>query len=80
MTVKVTAPAISARLDDHLQKHDDLYWPMLKNLDTVVLGEKHDNGICADVREIKAGYATMKSIGMAILIALLVNIVVAFVK
>jgi len=70
----------TSSLKDHLQKHEDVYWPMLKNLDTVVFGEKHDNGLCADMKEVKAGYASMKAIGIAILIALIGNILISFVK
>lgn len=77
---KITASIVSGRLDDHLQKHADVHDPMLRNLDSVVFGEKHDNGLCADVNEIKRGYATMRTIGIAILIALLGNILVTFIK
>jgi hypothetical protein len=77
---KITATLVNARQDDHEQKHADLLDPMLKNLDAVVFGEKHDNGLCADVKEIKNGYATMRSIGIAILIALLINVIVPLVK
>lgn len=74
------ATQTSGRVDDHLQWHEDVSNPMLKNLDIVTFGEKHDNGLCADVKEIKSGFATMKAIGIAILIALLTNVIVPFIK
>jgi hypothetical protein len=69
-----------AKLQDHLQKHDDYYDPAIKRNSVLLLGEKGDNGLCSAMKEIQNGYATMKYIGIAILIALLVNIIVPFVK
>ena len=67
-------------LKEHLQKHEQIIDPVLKNLEDVVFGPKKDDGLCADVREIKSGFTQMKAIGIAILIALITNIVVGFIK
>jgi hypothetical protein len=67
-------------LKEHLQKHEQIIDPVLKNLEDVVFGPKKDDGLCADVREIKAGYVQMRTIGIAILIALIGNIIIGFIK
>jgi len=67
-------------LKEHLQKHEAVYDRDLKYLNDVVFGPKKDDGLCSDVREIKAGYVQMKTIGIAILIALIGNIIIGFIK
>lgn len=70
----------TSTLKEHLQRHDQLFDPALKNLEDVVFGPKKDDGLCADVREIKAGYTQMKTIGIAIFIALIGNIILGIIK
>jgi hypothetical protein len=87
MVAKITAPYVNARVDEidddlknHITKHKDVYDPMLKNHDVVLFGEKHDDGICSDIGKIKDGYGTMKGIGIAILIALIANFIMYYIK
>ena len=77
---KVTAKEVANVMEDHLIKHGDVFDPMLKKHDYCLYGEKGDNGMVKDMNEVKAGYGTMKAIGIAIFIALLANIAVAFIK
>ena len=72
---RITTPIVKGMVEDHLQFHENRLDPKLHNHQIILFGEKGDNGMCADVRDIKRGYATMKSIGVAILITLLGNIV-----
>ena len=75
-----TKIGVAGRLDDHLQKHQDVYDPAIRNMEDVLFGPKKDDGMCADMREVKSGYATMKAIGVAILISLLANIILLTIK
>lgn len=70
----------TSTLKEHLQRHEQVLDKDLGDLRDVVWGPKRDDGLCADVREIKAGYLQMKSIGIAIFVALIINIVVGFIK
>lgn len=72
----MTAPT----LKEHLQKHKDVIDPAIETIQEVLFGKNRDNGLCADVREIKKGYQDIKAIGIAIIIALITNIVVALVR
>ena len=72
---RITAPKNKLVIDEHLRFHKIKLDPSLQNHQLILFGEEGDNGMCADVRDIKRGYATMKSIGVAILITLLGNIV-----
>jgi hypothetical protein len=81
MTVeRITAKHVNDRFEDHITKHRDVYDPMLKNHNEVLFGKNLDNGMCADVRDIKKGYETMRAIGVAILIALISNFILFAVK
>lgn len=64
-----------AELQSHLQRHSDKLDPKLHRHDIILFGEDGDSGIVADVKEVKRGYATMKTIGIAILTMLLGNII-----
>ena len=72
---KLTANKVMAELKDHLQYHELKLNPKVHNHQEILFGEKGDDGMCADVKEIKRGYTTMKSIGVAILITLLGNMI-----
>lgn len=74
---KITAPQVSAKLDDHLQKHEDVYYPMLKKHDKALFGADGDDGLCLDVKNM---ILTIKMVGIPILIALIINIVAGLIK
>ena len=80
VTSKITAPIVKAELDNHLDWHRDVGDKMLNRHDILLIGKDGGNGLCSDVKEIKNGYATMKGIGVAILIALISNIIILAVK
>ena len=73
--LKITAPVVMDKLCDHLTKHEDVYWPMLKSHEDVLFGEKKDDGICGDVREIMKGFKTIEKLGYAVIIAILLDFV-----
>ena len=75
MADRITTPQVKDMLDNHLQFHELKLNPKVHNHQEILFGEKGDDGMCADVKEIKRGYTTMKSIGVAILITLLSNII-----
>ena len=75
MADRITAPVVKELLDNHLQFHELKLNPKVHNHQEILFGEKGDDGMCADVKEIKRGYTTMKSIGVAILITLLGNMI-----
>ena len=77
---RVTAPKVMDALHDHLAFHQNKVDPKLHNHHVILFGEKGDGGMCADVREIKQGYATMKGIGVAILVTLLGNMILLVIK
>ncbi len=81
MTVeRITIKNVNDRFDDHITKHRDVYDPMLKSHNDMLFGKDLDDGLCADVRDMKKGYKTMEAIGIAILIALISNIILFVVK
>ena len=77
---KITASVVNAKLDDHLQRHVDVYDPMLKNHKDLLVGEKGDDGICGDIRLIKATIKRIENIETAIFLAVLTAIIVSLVK
>jgi hypothetical protein len=64
-------------LYDHIKKHDDVLDPMLKRHDNVLFGEKGDNGLCLEVKQLSN---SIKTIGIPILIALIITIIQNFIK
>ena len=72
-TERMTAPKVHSELCKHLQRHEDKLDSKLHRHDILLVGEDGNEGMVADVRDIKKGYATMKGIGLAILAALLGN-------
>jgi len=77
---RITAPKVMDIVEKHLQLHMDKIDPKVHNHQIILFGDKGDDGLCADVKEIKRGYATMKQIGIAIIIAIATNIIVQFIK
>lgn len=74
-TAKITAPKLMAVLDDHLTKHEDIFIPMLKKHEKTLYGPDGDDGLCFDVREIVNGFKTIKGVGIAVVIAIVVDLV-----
>jgi hypothetical protein len=75
MAVKITAPYVNDKLEEHIIKHNDVYWPMLKKHDELLVGPKGDDGICFDVREIVNGFKTIKNLGYAVITAIVIDTV-----
>lgn len=74
-TAKITAPKVMAVFDDHLTKHEDIFIPMLKKHEKTLYGPDGDDGLCFDVREIVNGFKTIKGVGIAVVIAIVVDLV-----
>lgn len=74
-TAKITAPKVMAVLDDHLTKHEDIFIPMLKKHEKTLYGADGDDGLCFDVREIVNGFKTIKGVGVAVVIAIVVDLI-----
>ena len=64
-------------LYEHIKKHEDVFDPMLKRHDQVLFGEKGDNGLCLEVKQLAN---SIKTIGIPILIALIITIIQNFLK
>jgi len=79
-TDRLTARIVKDALDDHLSFHALKLDPKVHNHHIILFDEKGDGGMCSDVKEIKRGYATMKGIGIAILITLLGNMIMLFIR
>lgn len=70
----------TSTLKEHLQRHEQVLDIDLNDLKNTVWGENRANGLCKDVSTIKEGYAQMKTIGIAILITLIGNIILGIIK
>lgn len=77
---RLTTAKVMSLLAGHLQYHENKLDSKIHNHQIILFGEKGDDGMCADVRDIKKGYSTMKGIGIAILITLIGNMVMLFAK
>jgi hypothetical protein len=75
MAVKITAPYVNDKLEEHIIKHNDVYWPMLKKHDELLVGPKGDDGICFDVKEIMKGFKTIEKLGYAVIVMILLDFV-----
>ena len=75
ITPRITAPYVNGKLDDHLTKHDDLYWPMLKRHDKTLYGPDGDDGLCFEVKQIVNGFKTIKNLGYAVIVAIVIDLV-----
>ena len=71
----VTAPIVNAKVEDHFTKHADVYDPLLKKHEELLLGEKGDNGICSDVKKIVDGFKDIKKLGYAVILAIVLDFV-----
>lgn len=53
---RITAPAVKRVLDEHLQRHELKIDPKLHNLQVVVFGERGDNGLNSEFKELRHCY------------------------
>lgn len=53
---RITAPMVNDRLDDHLSFHENKANPKLHNQSIILFGEKGDDGLVGDVRDLKHCY------------------------
>jgi hypothetical protein len=74
---KMTLQNIDIKIDQHLIDHKEKggYDEMIRQVRDTVYGKNLDDGLCADVKEVKKGYAKMMGIEIAILITLLANLI-----
>ena len=72
---KITAPYVNAKVEDHLTKHKDVYDKMLNQHDKTLYGPDGDNGMCFDVKEIMRGFKTIKNLGYAVILAIVLDFV-----
>ena len=73
-TQRITAPKVKGIVDDHLTRHKDVYDKLLNKHDVTLYGEKGDDGITYDVKEIVNGFKTIKGVGYAVLVTVAVDI------
>jgi iron-sulfur cluster repair protein YtfE (RIC family) len=66
--------------DDHIQKHDDVYVPMLRKHDRTLYGEHGDDGMVFDVKQIMRLYKKVDSLTAAVVVAIIVEIALRFLK
>jgi hypothetical protein len=78
-TERMTISRVYSKLCAHLEYHKNKIDSKMHNHHIILFGEKGDEGLVADMRDIKKGYATMKTIGVAILITLLGNMAMIWV-
>lgn len=60
---KITAGRVNDALKDHLQEHEQVLNPMLKNHQVLLVGEKGDNGLCFTTKEHEKRIADLEKIG-----------------
>lgn len=74
-TTRITATCVKEILDDHITKHKDVYDPMLKNHQVLLVGEKGDNGLVFSTKEIVNGFRTLKKIGIGVIVAIAADMI-----
>jgi len=74
--IRITASLIKGMQDDHLQKHEDVYDPMLKKHDKTLYGPDGDDGIVYDVKEIINGFKNIKNIGYVVIATVIADIII----
>ena len=77
---KITAPFVNGRVEDHITKHKDVYDKKLCRHEVALFGEHGNDGITFDVREIVNGFKTIKGVGYAVLVTIVVDIATRFIK
>lgn len=66
--------------DDHLQRHADVFDPLLKKHDRTLYGEHGDDGMVFDVKQIMRLYKKVDTLTAAVVVAILVEIALRFLK
>jgi len=79
-TQRITAPKVKGIIDDHVIRHIEVYDKLLYKHDTTLYGEKGDDGIAYDVRDIVNGFKTIKGVGYAVLVTIVVDIITRFIN
>lgn len=59
---RITAPKVMGELEKHLAYHENKLDPKLHNHHVILFGEKNDDGLCADVKELKDKVSNMDEI------------------
>ncbi len=60
---KITAKSVNESLKDHLQEHDQVLNPMLKNHRDLLVGEKGDNGLCFTSKDHEKRIVNLEKLG-----------------
>ena len=72
---RITAPLVLDKLDDHLQFHELKLNQKVHDHHVILFGEKGDDGICSDVKEIMKGFRTMERLGYALILMIALDLV-----
>jgi hypothetical protein len=77
----------SGCFEDHIQRHEDVFDPLLKKHDRALYGEHGDDGMVTTVAVMQEGYkdikkdvATVKALEWGIIVTLIVAIIMAFIN
>lgn len=62
-TTRITASKVNETLKDHLQEHAQVFNPMLKNHNDLLVGERGDNGLCFTAKDHEKRIADLEKIG-----------------
>lgn len=73
-TERITAPAVKKIIGDHLNKHTDVYDILINKHEKTLYGPDGDDGLCFDVREIVNGFKTIKNLGYAVILAIVLDL------
>lgn len=65
----------SAAFSTHIQEHTILLDPMLKNHEVILFGEKGDNGMVLQSKEIAKGFNTLRNLGYGLISAIIIDLV-----
>ncbi len=68
------------QFDDHLQKHHDVLDKTLQNHQEVLFGEKGDDGLVFDVKQIMTIKKDLNGLKWAVIAAAVIEIVLRFLK
>lgn len=60
---KITAGRVNDALKDHLQEHEQVLNPMLKNHQVLLVGEKGDNGLCFTSKDHEKRIVNLEKVG-----------------
>lgn len=66
---------IEDEFGNHIQRHEDVFGPMLVRHDIILFGEKGDNGLVLQSKEIARGFDTLRNLGYAVITAIILDLV-----